>query len=291
MVIRCIIVDDEPPARDEWEYILSRMEGVEVVATAPSASLALEAIYRHEPDLVFLDIEMPGGNGFTVVEQLMDMEDPPLVIFATAFDQYAIRAFEENAIDYILKPLEEARVRKGLDKVRQRLSGTRKEGARQQPDTARQHSDAAKGDSPASPPDPETTEGTASSQGSLEHLLTLMGQRASFTRISVESMGRVLLLQPQDVFFCRADDKKVWAHTRTDRFLCHGQVNMGRLEERLEPHAFFRANRSDLVNMERVREFAPWFNGKYTMIMNDAVGTEIVVSRSRVKAFKERLGL
>jgi len=285
MIIRCIIVDDEPPARDEWEYILSRMEGVEIVATAPSASLALEAIYRHEPDLVFLDIEMPGGNGFTVVEQLMDMEDPPLVIFATAFDQYAIRAFEENAIDYILKPLEEARVRKGLDKVRQRLSGSiRKDDARQQPDTMRN-------DAPSSPSYAETPEGMATAQGSLEHLLTRMGQRASFTRISVESMGRVLLLQPQDVFFCRADDKKVWAYTRTDRFLCHGPVNMGRLEDRLEPHAFFRANRSDLVNMERVREFAPWFNGKYTMIMDDAVGTEIVVSRSRVKAFKERLGL
>lgn len=261
MKIRCIIVDDEPPARDEWLYMLSRMEDVEVVATASSATQALEVIYEHEPDLVFLDIEMPGGNGFTVVEQLMDMEDPPFVIFATAFDQYAIRAFEENAIDYILKPLEEQRVRKGLDKVRQRLARESAPDAAEKP-----HSELAQ-------------------------LLEKIGQRDSFTRISVESRGRVLLLQPQDVYFCRADDKRVWVHTRDDRYLCHGTVNLGKLEERLCAHAFFRANRADLVNLAKVREFAPWFNGKYTIIVDDAVGTEIVVNRSRVKDFKDRLGL
>ncbi len=264
MAIRCIIVDDEPPARDEWMYLLSRMEDVEVVASASSASQALEAISLHQPDLVFLDIEMPGGNGFTVVEQLMDMDEPPLVIFATAFDQYAIRAFEENAIDYILKPLEEERVRKGLLKVRQRLN---------------QRSDG-QGGQPA---------GTGPRE--LEHLLEQIGQRASFTRISVESRGRVLLLQPQDVVFCRADDKKVWVHTRSEQYLSHGLVNLGRLEERLAPHAFFRTSRGELVNLERVREFAPWTNGKYTITMDDTVGTEIVVSRGRVKDFKDRLGL
>lgn len=265
MVIRCIIVDDEPPARDEWLYILSRMEGVEVVATAPSASLALEAIYEHEPDLVFLDIEMPGGNGFTVVEQLMEMEDPPFVIFATAFDQYAIRAFEENAIDYILKPLEERRVRKGLDKVRHRM------GLRDDPVRGASEPENPKAD--------------------LVQLLEQMEQRTCFTRISVESRGRILLLQPQDVFFCRADDKKVWVHTRDERYLCHGMANLGRLEERLGAHAFFRANRGELVNLAKVREFAPWFNGKYTIIMDDLIGTEVVVNRSRVKDFKDRLGL
>lgn len=269
MVIRCIIVDDEPPARDEWLYMLSRMEDVEVVATASSASQALEAIREHGPDLVFLDIEMPGGNGFTVVEQLMDMEDAPLVIFATAFDQYAIRAFEENAIDYILKPLEEKRVRKGLEKARQRL-GRRDSGA----DAAGTY---------------ET--GADASPGELGQLLKQIGQRASFTRISVECRGRILLLQPQDVCFCRADDKKVWVHTRDARYLCHGMTNLGRLEERLEAHAFFRANRGELVNLAKVREFSPWVNGKYAVTMDDAVGTEIVVNRSRVKDFKDRLGL
>ncbi len=268
MVIRCIIVDDEPPARDEWRYLLSRMPDVEVVASASSATQALEAIHHHVPDLVFLDIEMPGGNGFSVVEQLMDMDTPPLVIFATAFDQYAIRAFEENAIDYILKPLEESRVRKGLEKARQRL------GSR---DTA---DDAS-----------EAVGQAAAEQRDVARLLERIGQRAPFTRLSVESHGRMLLLQPDEVCFCRADEKKVWVHTRSERFVCHGSANLGRLEERLMPYDFFRANRAELVNLATVREFAPWDGGRYTLCMDDAADTEIVVNRSRVREFKERLGL
>lgn len=261
MEIRCIVIDDEPPARDELTYLLTRIDDVSVVAEASSAAQAIEAIEEHEPDLVFLDIEMPGGNGFVVVEAILDMEHQPMIIFATAFDQYAIRAFEENAIDYILKPVSEKRLAKGLDRVRNLLS-TRDDDAASFPDS-----------------------------GGLTQLLSRISSASPFTRISVENNGRVMLLQPEEIIFCRAEDKTVWIHVRDDRFVAHGVASLSRLEEKLAPHGFFRSNRSDLVNLARVREFSPWFNGKYNLVMDDVYGSEIAVNKSRVKEFKERLGL
>lgn len=263
MSIRAIVVDDEPPARDELVYLLSRLDDITVVATASSATQAVESITTHSPDLVFLDIEMPGHDGFHVVEKIMENECAPLVIFVTAFNEYAIRAFEENAVDYILKPVEENRLQKSITRVRHMLSVRDEKGDGE----LQQHFTQ-----------------------NFEKMLVQLG-RLALTRVSVEHQGRILLFKPEEIIFCRADDKKIWAHTKNEQFLCHGDTNLGKLEERLHGHAFFRANRGELVNMEKIREFSPWFNGKYNIVLDDSFGTEIAVSRSRVKAFKERLGL
>ncbi len=125
MKIRCIIVDDEPPAVDELAYILSRIEDVEVVASSNSASKAIKEIRAKKPDLVFLDIHMPVKSGFHVARMVSSFDRPPLIIFATAFDQYAVRAFDVNAIDYVLKPFSEDRIRKSIERAKEVISSKR----------------------------------------------------------------------------------------------------------------------------------------------------------------------
>lgn len=257
MPIRVLIVDDEPPARDELAYQLSAFDDTEVVAQAGSAREAVEMIIAHGPDLVFLDIEMPGGSGFDAVAAVMELETPPLIIFATAFDQYAIRAFEENAVDYLLKPVTDSRLAKSLARAREALA-------------AREPREAAH-------------------QG-LRQLLAGAGL-PQFSRIAVERDGRIALLKPEEVVFCATETRKLMIHTSDGAWPCHGICTMDALEQRLNSDTFFRAGRGVLVNMERVRAFSPWFNGKYNLVLDDADGTELTVSRGRVQQFKDRLGL
>ncbi|SKA69895.1 LytR/AlgR family response regulator transcription factor [Desulfobaculum bizertense] len=258
--ITAIIVDDEPPARDELAYMLSAIDGVELVAEASSAGAAVEAILKHEPDVVFLDIEMPGRNGFHVVAETLALEHPPLFVFATAFDQYAIRAFEANAVDYLLKPVSEQRLESSIDKVRQQLEA--------------RHPSAE-----------------AAMRQKLEKVLESVGGAQKIVRIPVEKGGRVVLLPPEDVYFLSVDGKKITVYTHDSSASSHGPLTLDRIEARLKEFSFYRVNRSTLVNLAHVHEFSPWFNGKYNIVMDDAGRSEIPVSRSRVAGFKENLGL
>lgn len=258
--IRTILVDDEPPARDELSYLLSSHADVEIVATAGNTAEAVQAIRTHAPDLVFLDIQMPGKNGFHVLKDVVDMEKPPLVIFATAFDEYAIRAFEENAVDYILKPVSEDRLGTSLDRVRTMLRA----------DNAEESDD---------------------SSDALRKLLAGVGITPGITRISVEHSGRNVLLNPREVVFFNYENRRVHAGTRDGSYPCASDLTLDRLEERLNGFAFFRANRSQLVNLAQVRTYAPWFNGKYVLTLNDAQETEIIVSKSRVRDFRNAIEL
>ncbi len=263
--IRTILVDDEPPARDELAYLLSSHSDVEIVATAGNAAAAVAAIREHTPDLVFLDIQMPGKNGFHVLGEVMDMDSPPLVIFATAYDEYAIRAFEENAVDYILKPVAEARLTTSLARARKLLR------------------DAAAEDGKGRDRD---------SSEALRKLLAGVGIKPGITRISVEDAGRNVLLNPREVVCFNYENRKVHAATRAGVYPCASDLTLDRLEERLVGgFAFFRANRSQLVNLAQVRTYAPWFNGKYVLTLSDAKETEIIVSKSRVRDFKEAIEL
>lgn len=264
MPIRAVIADDEPPARDELAFLLSRFPDVEVAAQAASAREAVAAIRQHAPDVAFLDIEMPGGSGLDVVAEVLadGPPRPPQFVFATAFDHYAIRAFEANAVDYLLKPVEEQRLAKSLARVRGALA-------------------APQGPAPD----------RAAMGGEVLRLLEAMAPARGLTRVAVEQGGRIALLRPEEIVFLSTEERRVVAHTARATLPCHGPVTMETLEERLGPHCFFRANRGTLVNLARVRGFSPWFNGKYTCAMDDAAGSEVTVSRGRVAAFKERLGL
>lgn len=254
--IRCLLVDDELPALDELTYLLSGFEDVQVAGTAMSASQAMEEILRLKPEVVFQDIQMPGAGGFHVLELALRCPDPPRFVFATAYDQYAIRAFEENAVDYLLKPVSRERLAKCLGRLRCQL---RQDGACVQP--------------------------------KLEELLRGMGIGPSLVRISVEHGGRVLLLGHSDVVLIRTEERRMLVHTRDASYVHHGPGTLDRLEDKLAALSFFRANRSDLVNLAQVRDFAPWFNGKYLLTMRDRAATEITVSKARVRAFRDQLGL
>lgn len=257
MVLKTLIVDDEPPARDELAYLLSAFEDVEAPVQAGSAREAVQAIHDTLPDLVFLDIEMPGGSGFDVVAACADIEPQPLYVFATAFEHYALQAFDENAVDYLLKPVTEERLAKSLARAREALTNRRTQ------------TDAMDG---------------------VNRVLAAAGPKG-ITRIPVERGGRIALLRPAEVVFCATEDRKVMAHTRDEAWPCHGVGTLDALEQRMAGHAFFRAGRGALVNLTHIREFSPWFNGKYILAMDDTENTEIPISRGRVPAFKEIIGL
>lgn len=254
MKIRTLLVDDEPPARDELAYLLTSFPDLEI-SEAQNASEALRAIRETSPDLVFLDIQMPGRDGFYVLREALCLPDPPLFVFITAYNDYAVRAFEENAVDYLLKPVSQERLHKSVERVRDKLRRRAAGTAAKQP--------VAPSGSGTSP----------------------------LVRFTVEAGGRIQLVDASEVTHCEILDKRVMVHTRTASYPCHGQGTLDELEERLRGLPFFRVNRGTVVNLERVREFSPWTGGKYCLVLDDDAGTEITLSRGRVKDFKQRIGL
>ncbi|WP_136805827.1 LytR/AlgR family response regulator transcription factor [Desulfosediminicola flagellatus] len=259
MKIQCVIVDDEQPARDELRYLLSRYDDVQVTGEADSAGKAVSLIKKITPDLVFLDIQMPGKNGFDVIAELAGHTPMPLFVFATAYDNYAVKAFEESAVDYIMKPFSEKRLDITLGRIRNLLIEEPKESG-----------------------DLQTT---------LQELLNKMGTPRETVKVSVEKNGRIQLLAPQEIVFCSCESNGICIHTHDEVFTMYGIATMDKLAEHLAGAPFFRTHRAVLVNLDCIREFSPWFNGKYNLIMNDSKSTELTVSRTRVKAFKQRLGI
>jgi two-component system, LytTR family, response regulator len=258
MIIRCLIVDDEPPAVEELAYLLGQIEGVEVVGTAQSASKAIDAIDQLEPDLVFLDIQMPGHDGFEVIQALKHSQTAPLFVLATAFDQYAVKAFDVDVVDYILKPFTEKRVRKSIDRVRTWLQSRRQEPLAMQVEQLVKQFDK--------------------------------GPR-EIVKISVESKGRIRVLDPQEIMYCKAENKGITVATDNRSFLLFGQTSLDELEKKLTSQSFFRTHRSYLVNLACIKEVIPWFNGRYIITTMDEPATEVPVSRRRVKELKKMLGL
>jgi len=256
MPIRALIVDDEAPARDELAYLLQTHEDVSAVQ-ASTAQEALACIRQGHVDLVFQDIQMPGQDGFHVLAEAQSLEHPPLFVFVTAFDQHAIRAFEENAADYLLKPVSPSRLAKSLDRVRRQMG--------------------------ESPPQPLND--------TIERLLTSVGRSKPLARLAVEQGGRISLIPTTKVLLIEAEEKRVVALTDSGSLTCHGLPTLAKACERLDGLPFFQVNRSQLINLERIAEFAPWFGGKYTVTLNDSTRTEVTVSRNRVRDFKMRLGI
>lgn len=257
MTIRTLLVDDEPPARDELAYLLASFPDLEL-SEAPNASGALRAIREDAPDLVFLDIQMPGRDGFYVLRESLRMPRPPLFVFVTAYNAYAVRAFEENAVDYLLKPVTLDRLHKSVERVRGLLRGRAYAAPPQQPGVA----------------------GLART--------TIPG---GLVRLTVETGGRIQLVDASEVTHCERHDKRILVHTGRDSYPCHGPTTLDELEDRLHGLSFFRANRGTVVNLERVREFSPWTAGKYCLVLDDDAGTEVTLSRGRVRDFKQRLGI
>jgi two-component system LytT family response regulator/two-component system response regulator LytT len=258
--LRVVIVDDEQLAREELAYQFEQVGGVDVVAQATDGLEALATIEQLTPDVVFLDVQMPGLNGFEVARQLIEREPVPAVVFVTAFDRRAIEAFDVNAVDYLLKPVETARLDQALQRVRRRL--------------ARERS------SPASPMNDH-----------IEKIVKMMAERqVRRDQVAIKVGERFMLVQADEIIYASLADESINIVT--------GQVagssnyrTLDDLQARLDPEVFWRVHRSHLVNINKIKEIVPWFSRNYILRMKDAKGTEIPVSRSQTKRLREYLKL
>jgi two-component system LytT family response regulator len=245
--MRALIVDDELPARERLRRLLAEIEAVEVVGEADDGPSAVELIEALSPDLVLLDIQMPGLNGFEVIEAL---ENPPPVIFVTAYDEYAIRAFDVSALDYLLKPFSRERLAKAVHRARESVTEGR--------DVAAQFGPL------------------------LESLAT---EGCYLSRLAVRDGDRIRVLDVEQVDWIDVTDEQVMVHVRDQAYRVRRTLT--ELERRLDPARFFRAHRSAVVNLSRITEVIPWFKGSHKLRLSS--GAEIDLSRARARALRELL--
>jgi two-component system LytT family response regulator/two-component system response regulator LytT len=291
MNLTALIIDDEQLARDELRFLLDSVGGVDVVAHGTNGIEGVELIEEHRPDLVFLDVQMPGLDGFAVIQKVMERNrlrggsaaPLPQIIFATAYDQYAVRAFDVNAVDYLLKPFDQARVEQAVARARNRIdaggtgaNGTSSTGA----------GVGAQGDSP----------GDSGIESQLEALLKLLnrpqgsGRGAQPAKLIVQAQSRLLLIDQADICFAAIDEGVIRVVTQT----FEGQSKCRTLEELLElldSAVFWRAHRGFVVNINHIREVVPWFKSSYQLRMTDKRQTEIPVSRAQTKRLRELFNL
>ena len=250
--IRTVVVDDEPVARERIVGLLNQEKDIEVVGEYSDGTQAISAIQQQHPDLVFLDVQMPACDGFGVIEQL-GPEQVPAVVFVTAYDEYALKAFEVHAIDYLLKPF-------GRDRFAQTLQH------------AREHLERRRA-------------------GDLGKRLMALVQDIKpepqrLDRLVVKSGGRVFFLRTQEIDWIEAAGNYVRLHLGEDSHLFRETMN--NMEGRLDVQRFVRIHRSRIVNTDRIKEMQPWFNGEYVVVLQN--GTRLTLSRGYREKLQERLG-
>lgn len=237
-----LIVDDEPWARKRIATLLKPEPGIEIVGQSDGGEDAIQKIIELCPDLIFLDVQMPDVDGFEVIDAV-GPERMPLVIFATAYDKYALRAFDANALDYLLKPFDEERFYKALNRARTELQNA--------PKSAHE----------------------ASFRALLNHL---RNSHKYLRRLVVKSGGRVLFLKATDVDWFEASGNYVGLHVGREVHLMREPMNA--LEAKLDPDQFVRIHRSSIVNLDRVKQLQPWFRGEQVLVLSD--GTQLTVGRT-----------
>lgn len=252
MSLSVVIVDDEQLARDELAYLLEDEQDLDVVAQGKNGIEAISLIKEFSPDIVFLDVQMPGLDGFGVIKKLLEKKTPlPQIVFTTAFDQYAVKAFEVNAVDYVLKPFDKKRVQQAIEKARRNLEPA---------ETPVQRLDAL--------------------------VKALESQKTQSSKVLLKAAGRLFLVDQKEICYVAIEDGVI---TVVASHL-EGQSNCRTLEElldSLDPSLFWRAHRSYLVNINRIKEVVPWFKSSYQIRMDDKKQTEIPVSRAQTKRLRE----
>jgi len=255
MPINTIIVDDEKPAREELAYLLKGFPEINVIGQGKNGVEAVNLIKEHSPDLVFLDVQMPGLDGFGVLKKLVERKmKVPHVVFATAFDHYAVQAFDVNAVDYVLKPFDKARISKAIQRARREI------------------------------------EAQTSPVERLENLVSQLGAAKQTStppvKIIVKTQQKLLLVDAEDLIFASIERGMI-SVTAKD---IEGTSNYRRLEElnaALDSDFFWRPHRSFLVNIHYIKEVVPWFKSTFMLKMNDKKQNEIPVSRSQIKRMRE----
>jgi two-component system response regulator LytT len=261
MTISTVIIDDERPARDELVFLLKGFPEIEVIAQGKNGLEAVALIKEHDPDLVFLDVQMPGLDGFGVIQKLVERKlRIPQVVFATAFDNYAVQAFEVNAVDYILKPFDRARIAKAVQRAK------------------------------------KLVEAKTSTVERLETLVGQLGAGASKpqpaipVKLLVKSQARMILVDAEDMIYASIQDGSITIVARD----AEGTSNYRTIEEladSLDANVFWRPHRSYLININHIKEVVPWFKSSYMLKMNDKRASEIPVSRGQTKRLRELLKL
>ena len=283
MNLTALIIDDEQLAREELKYLIDSVGGVDVVAQGVNGIEAVDLIEEHRPDMVFLDVQMPGLDGFAAIARLLERnrtrhaedevaETLPQIVFATAYDQYAVRAFEGNAADYLLKPFDRDRVQQAVERVRNRMHS---------PGSASSVSSNAAG-SPV--------------ESQLEELLRLLNrpQGASRTpqpaKLVVQAQNRLLLVDQSEICYAAIDEGEIRVVLPAFEGLSKCRT-LEELLEQLDPALFWRAHRGFVVNINHIREVVPWFKSSYQLRMDDKKQTEIPVSRTQTRRLKELFNL
>jgi len=255
MAIRALVVDDERLARDELCFLLESFPEVEVVGQAGNGLEAVSQVERLRPELLFLDIQMPGLDGFQVLRELVGKDTlPPRVVFVTAYDQYAIQAFEINAVDYLLKPVEKVRLAEAIARSRREIGEE------------------------------------VPLANHIERILGALDKQSSLRRMVVKVGERFMLVDTKDIIYATVEDGIVTLATDEWR----GTSNLRTLDEliaNLDPAVFWRVHRSYVVNLRRIKEVIPWFNRTLQLKMADDGETEIPVSRSQTRRLKEHFRL
>ena len=249
--IRTLVVDDEPLARERLTSLLSAEQDIEVVGQCRDGEEAVTAIVDHSPDLVFLDVQMPAMNGFEVIDAV-GPERMPLVIFVTAYDQHALRAFQVRALDYVLKPFDRERFQEALQRARAHI---------------------------------QRDETGDIGRRLLALVKDLRRDQPKTDRLVVKSGGRLFFLRADEIDWIEASGNYVRLHVGTTSHLLRETMNA--IEGRLDPEKFFRIHRSRIVNMERIQEMQPWLNGEYAVVLR--TGTRLTLSRGYREKLQERL--
>lgn len=250
--IRALIVDDEPLARRRVRKLLSTDPQIEIIGECANGSDAIAQLQTESPHLVFLDVQMPRINGFDVLEAV-DKEKMPLVIFVTAYDKYAVRAFEVHAIDYLLKPYSVSRFQEAVQQAKHRLQTEHNEDI------------------------------TARTFALLEEL---KNNSRYIERLTIKTNDCVLFIKVADIDWIEAQDKYVRLHVGRESHLLREAIS--NLEARLDPKQFLRVHRSHIVNIDRIQKLEAWFHNEYKVVLRD--GTKLIMSRSQRKRLSEILG-
>ncbi len=246
MNIRAVIIDDEYLSIEELTFLLSKVPYIDIVGKADCGIEGLDLVKKLRPDLVFVDVRMPDIDGIQLSKEINKLNIECKIIFTTAYDQYAIEAFDVDAIDYILKPYEEERVLKAVSKVRYIIENN--------------HTNNYK----------------------------VSTNNISLNKLPVLKDDKLLLIDVEDILLIYTEDRNIFIKTNKETF--SSSSSLQELEEKLSEKGFFRTHRSYLVNLNKIREISPWFNGSYVAIV-EGVNDEIPISRNQVKLFKQILGI
>ncbi len=256
MKLKALIVDDENSARQELRYLLSSFKNIEIIGEAASAWEALALVKALEYQVLFLDVFMPGMTGLELSEAIQELPNPPKVIFVTAYDEYALKAFEVNAIDYLLKPVEPGRLKKAIDKLTMLYQ--------------------------------ESTNKNEKIKNSEIGSNKTFTSKIKLDRIPVEKHGKTILIAESDIFYAFSEQDYIYIKTYCDKLVI--RFTLKELEARLNPQCFFRTHRCYLVNLYKVKEIVPFFNSTYNLVVDDEEQSKVPVSRAQAKKLRKIIG-